>query len=81
MYYSFVVFKINKNNNLYPLDLRLLRSPLLKPKNTWRYLGFFFNKKLFFHQYIHYYANKALSTIKGIKMLGNLTRGVSLTHK
>ena len=31
--------------------------------------------------YIYYYADKALSTIKYIKMLGNLTRGLSLIYK
>jgi len=70
-----------KNNNLPPLDLKPLRGPLLKPKDMWRYLGFFFNKKLSFHQNIHYYANKVLSMIKGMKILENSTRGLSTTHK
>jgi len=48
---------------------------------VWQYLGFFFDKKLSFHQHIHYYANKALSTIKDMKMLGNSIRGLSPMHK
>ena len=37
--------------------------------------------KLYFQQHICYYANKALFTIKGIKMLSNLARELSLIYK
>jgi len=69
--------------NYYPslLNLRLLEGSLLYLKDTWRYLGFFFDKKLSFQHHVHYYANKALFTIKSIKMLGNLNRSLSSTHK
>ena len=46
-----------------------------------KYLGFFFDKKLSFWHYISYYANKALFTIKSMKMLGNSTRGLSPVYK
>jgi len=70
-----------KNAYSPPLDLRPLGSPLLHPKYTWQYLEFFFNKKLSFHQHIHHYANKVLSMIKGMKILGNSSRGLFPTQK
>ena len=63
------------------LDLSLLGGPLLQPKDTWKYLGFIFNCKLTFHKHINYYANKAISTVKCMKLLGNLSRGISSLQK
>jgi len=40
-----------------------------------------FNRKLSFQHYIHHYTNKALSIIKSMKMLGNLTRKLLLVYK
>ena len=31
------------------LDLLLIRGPIIKPRSTWKYLGFIFDKKLTFH--------------------------------
>ena len=45
-------------------------------KDTWKYLGFIFDRKLLFHQHIDYYSNKAISTIKCMKILGNSVRGL-----
>ena len=56
------------------LDLTFIRGPILCPKETWKYLGFIFDKKLSFLQHISFYSNKALSTIKSMKILGNSTR-------
>ena len=50
-------------------------------KNSWKYLGFIFDKKLSFYQYINYYSNKAISTVKCMKLLGNLLCGIILTQK
>ena len=63
------------------LDLLLLGGPILRPKDTWKYLGFIFNQKLSFHKYIDYYTNKAISTVKCMKLLGNLSRGISPIQK
>ena len=49
----------------------MISGPILKPKDTWRYLGFIFDRKLLFHQHINFYANKAVSTVKCMKILGN----------
>jgi len=56
------------------LDLSDIGSLILKPKDTWKYLGFIFNRKLSFHQHINFYTNKAISTIKYIKVFRNFTR-------
>ena len=53
------------------LDFSYIGDPILCPKDFWKYLGFIFVRKLLFHQYIKYYTNKALSTVKYIKMLRN----------
>jgi len=77
----FYFSRLMKNHEMPPLDLSLLGGPLLHLKGNWRYLGFIFNRKLSFHQHIHFYANKALSSIKRMKILGNFTRGLLSSHK
>jgi len=60
-----------------PLDLSPLGGPILRPKDTWKYLGFIFDRKLTFHKHIDHYSNKAISTVKCMKLLGNLSRGIN----
>ena len=55
------------------LDLSPLSGSVLYPKSSWKYLGFIFDRKLTFHQHIDFYSNKAISTIKCMKILGNST--------
>ena len=57
--------RFTTNFNSFPLDI----GPLGRP-----YLGFIFDKKLTFHQHVHFYFSKALSTVKDMKILGNLLR-------
>jgi len=64
-----------------PLDLTSLGGTVLYPNTTWHYLGFLFNHKLLFHQHIDFYANKAILTIKYMKMLGNSLRGLDPIQK
>ena len=69
------VFHFSRLHGLFnplSLDLSCIIESILYPKDLWRYLGFIFNKKLNFCQHIKYYSNKALSTVKCMKMLGNL---------
>jgi len=73
--------RFTKNFDLSPLDLESLGGLILWLKNKWRYLTFIFDRKLFFCQHIHFYFNKAISTIKSMKMLGNFTRGLLPYHK
>ena len=74
------IFHFNRSHGVFdppPLDLSSIRGPILKHKNLWKYLGFIFNQKLNFHQYIDFYSNKAISTVKCMKLLGNLLRGIN----
>ena len=48
----------------------------LTPKTYWRYLGFYFDRKLTFREHVRYYSTKALSTVKAMGMLGNSSRGL-----
>ena len=73
--------RATKNYNPSLLDLGLLEEPLLQQKDNWRYLSFIFDRKLSFCYCIYFYSNKALFTIKSMKMLGNSTRGLLLSHK
>jgi len=63
------------------LDLSILGDHILHPKNMWCYLGFIFDRKLTFQQYINFYANKTISTVKGMKMLRNSLRELISTQK
>jgi len=67
--------------NLSLLDLSSIGGPILHPKNSWKYLGFIFNRKLLFHQHINFYSNKAISTVKCMKILGNSVRGLNPHQK
>ena len=68
------VFHFNRSHGIFNppcLNLSPLGGPSLCPKETWKYLGFFFDRKLMFHQHINYYLNKAISMVKCMKLLGN----------
>ena len=62
------------------LNLSVLGSLILYPKETWQYLGFIFDRKLSFCQHIDFYANKTISTVKCMKILGNLVWGL-ISHQ
>ena len=64
-----------------PLDLSPLGGSILQPKDSWRYLGFIFDCKLLFHKHIDFYANKAISMVKCMRLLGNSSRGINLLQK
>ena len=78
------VFHFNRSQGSFnppPLDLSPIGGSVLKPKSTWKYLGFIFNRKLLFHQHIDFYANKVMSMVKCMKILGNPSQGINLTQK
>jgi len=78
------IFHFNRSHGPFnppPLDLSLLGGSILRPKELWRYLGFIFDRKLFFHKHIDHDANKAMSTVKYMKLLGNLSRGINPVQK
>ena len=66
--------------NFPPLDLGLFEGLILCSKDTWRYLGFIFNKKLSFQQHINFCSNKTLLIVKCMKMLGNSAKDL-LSHQ
>ena len=74
------IFHFNRSHGIFnplPLNLSAIRGPILRPKDSWKYLGFIFDQKLNFHQYIDFYSNKAISMVKCMKLLGNLSRGIN----
>ena len=73
------VFHFSRSHGVFNplfLDLTTLEGSVLLPKTMWWYLGFLFDQKLIFCHYINFYTNKAISTIKYMKMLGNSSRGL-----
>jgi len=67
--------------NPFPLNLLPLGGLILFSKNSWKYLGFIFNRKLTFHQHVNFYFNKALLSVKCMKLLGNSSYGITLLQK
>lgn len=53
----------------------------IQPKSSMRYLGFMLDPKLMFKEHIKKFAIKGISTLAAIKMLGNLSRGLSPKDK
>jgi len=73
------VFHFSRSHGVFsplPLDLTALKGSVLLSKTIWQYLSFYFNQKLIFRHYINFYMNKAISTIKYMKMLGDSSRGL-----
>ena len=78
------VFHFNRSQGSFnppPLNLSPIGETILWPKNIWKYLGFIFDRKLFFHQHVDFYSNKAMSTVKCMKILSNSNQGINLTQK
>ena len=55
-------------------------SPL-KPKTYWRYLGFYFDRQLRFHEHVRFYSTKALTSVMAMGMLGNSVRGLQAKER
>jgi len=78
------IFHFNRSHGVFnppPLNLSPLGENVLLPSNTWKYLGFIFDRKLTFHQHVDFYMNKAISTVKCMKLLGNSNRGINPLQK
>jgi len=58
------------------INLTSIGGSIINPKPIWRYLGFFFDRKLNFHYHTYFYATKCLSTLSAMKMLGNSSHGI-----
>jgi hypothetical protein len=57
------------------------RATPLHLGTTWRYLGFFYDNALTFHEHVKCYMNKALTTVKAMLALGNSVCGLWPKHK
>ena len=78
------IFHFSRSQGVFnppPLDLSPLGGPILCLKDSWKYLGFIFDRKLSFHKHINFYANKAISTVKCMKLLGNSSQGINPLQK
>jgi len=78
------IFHFSRMHGLFnppPLDFSSLGGPILSPKNSWKYLSFIFNRKLTFHQHIDFYSNRAISSVKCMKLLGNSSCSISPLQK
>ena len=78
------VFHFSRSHNPFnppPLDLSPLDGLTLTPNNSWKYLGFIFDRKLTFHQHINFYSNKVLSLVKYMKLLGNSSCNITSLQK
>jgi len=62
-------------------NLSSIGGSVLTSKNSWKYLGFIFDRKLSFHQHIDFYSNKAMFMVKCMKILGNSLCSIILTQK
>ena len=68
------VFHFSRSNGILDpplLNLSILGGPILHPRETWKYLGFIFDRKLSFCQHVDFYINKAISMVKCMKILKN----------
>ena len=77
-------FHFNRSHGIFnslPLNLLSIGGPILWPKYSWKYLGFIFNWKLTFHQHIDFYSNKAISTVKCMRLLRNSSWEINPTQK
>jgi hypothetical protein len=53
----------------------------LRPKAVWRYLGFFFDRKLQFKEHARFYTTRVFTTVRSMGMLGNSARGLTPPQK
>jgi len=58
------------------INLSLVGGPVISPKSIWQYLDFYFDCRLNFNYYTHFYATKYLSTLSTMKILENFSRGL-----
>jgi len=63
------------------LDFSPIGGSILHPKESWKYLGFIFDRKLTFYQHIDYYLNKAISLVKCMKLLENSSQEIDPIQK
>ena len=75
------VFHFSRAHKYVPKNLVLSDTITLTPKIHWRYLGFFFDRKLLFREHTRFYSARAFSSVKAMRMLGNSARGLTPLQK
>jgi hypothetical protein len=76
------IFHFDRSNDFEPLPIRLSRFDItLTPKTHWRYLGFYFDRKLTFKEHVRFYSTKSFTLATALRMLGNSNRGLLPKHK
>jgi len=81
---EYFIFDRSHSDYSPPIDLGYTpytSENLLKTNLYWRYLGFYFERKLLFHEHVCCYSTKALPSVKAMKMLGSSTRGLPPKEK
>ena len=80
------VFHFTRRHNDIPPPLDLGFAPFtgdtpLCSRLTWRYLGFWFDRRLSFKAHVKFYSTKAFTTVRSMGMLGNSARGLTADQK
>jgi len=78
------IFYFNRSHSTFNpslLDLSSIGGNILQLNDTWKYLGFIFNKKLTFHQHVDFYTNKSILTIKCMKIISNSNCDINPSQK
>ena len=76
------LFHFARTNKMPNLDLVVDSAPYntaespLRPKEVWRYLGIFFDRRLNFKEHVRFYTTKAYTTINAMRMLGTVTQTI-----
>jgi hypothetical protein len=77
-------FSRSRDFNPPPIDLGyapFMGDTPLVPKTIWRYLGFFFDRKLTFRKHARFYTTRAFTTVRSMGMLGNSVQGLLPSQK
>ncbi|KAL7283508.1 hypothetical protein ACG7TL_002941 [Trametes sanguinea] len=64
-----------------PLPLHLDNGVVIQPSQIWRYLGFRLDPRLSFRAHVDFFAERALTTVHAMLMLGNSVRGLTPMQK
>ncbi|CDO70323.1 hypothetical protein BN946_scf184843.g12 [Trametes cinnabarina] len=87
-----LVIEVEKNELIHFISTRLARdnAPLaltlddgttIQPTQCWRYLGFRLDPQLTFRAHVSFFAERAMTTVHAMLMLGNSIRGLSPMQK
>jgi ribonuclease HI len=75
-------FSRRKRDNSPPITITdsFGKTETIVARESLRWLGVFFDRKLSFKQHVHIMANRSACKVAGLRMLGNTVRGLSQGH-